>query len=141
MLGDEKPPGSVSGGPSEDCDPEAIVPSERLVDAAPRLAAEGRPALPCRWQEWPEEDQKAPLIPRGHLNATTDPGRIVQWWGRFPKAMIGSPVPPHLVVLDIDPRNGGSVAALEALAGLLPDTLIVWSGRGDGGHHRFYRRP
>jgi hypothetical protein len=50
-------------------------------------------------------------------------------------------VPESLLVIDVDPRNGGSLTELESLTGPLPETLIVWSGRNDGGHHRFYRHP
>ncbi|MDA1267303.1 MAG: bifunctional DNA primase/polymerase, partial [Planctomycetota bacterium] len=44
--------------------------------------------------------------------------------------------------LDIDPRNGEIVEALEELAGgPLPQTLTAWSGRGDGGRHFYFLRP
>ena len=46
-------------------------------------------------------------------------------------------VDPRLLVLDVDPRNGGSLDAL----GPLPETLTCWSGRGDGGVHRYFLRP
>jgi len=55
--------------------------------------------------------------------------------------MIGAPVPQTLIVVDIDPRNGGSIDALEALCVPLPDTLTAWSGRGDGGRHLYFLRP
>lgn len=48
-----------------------------------------------------------------------------------------------MFVLDIDPRNGGdeSLTRLERRYGVMGDTLAVVSGRGDGGVHRYYRRP
>jgi len=55
--------------------------------------------------------------------------------------MIGARVPEILVVLDIDPRNGGSYEALTVVLGPLPDTLTTWSGRGDGGCHLYFFRP
>ncbi|WP_284392741.1 bifunctional DNA primase/polymerase [Devosia yakushimensis] len=47
-----------------------------------------------------------------------------------------------LLVVDADPRNGGE-ASLAKLAQdfTLPETPMVWSGRGDGGHHIYWRAP
>jgi hypothetical protein len=46
-----------------------------------------------------------------------------------------------MIVLDVDPRNGGrdTLAALEARHGVLPPTLGVYTG--GGGEHRWYRAP
>jgi Bifunctional DNA primase/polymerase, N-terminal len=55
--------------------------------------------------------------------------------------MIGAKVPDSAVVIDIDPRNGGSLEALETITGTLPDTLTAWSGRNDGGRHLYFKRP
>lgn len=90
---------------------------------------------------------KAPAIPNppghGMLDATIDTDQIRQWWHCYPGANIGVRVPETMVVIDLDPRNGGleSLAALGAQYGTLPDTLTTLSGRGDGGWHKFYRRP
>jgi hypothetical protein len=46
-------------------------------------------------------------------------------------------VPASLLVIDVDPRNGGDMAAL----GDLPPTLTCWSGREDGGRHLYFLRP
>jgi hypothetical protein len=81
---------------------------------------------------------------RGVLDATTDVDAITAWWtGPYKNANIGGRILPALVVIDVDPRHGGdqSIAALEKQNGLLPETLTTISGRGDGGSHRFYRRP
>jgi hypothetical protein len=43
--------------------------------------------------------------------------------------MIGARVPDSLLVIDIDPRNGGSLEALTNQVGALPETLTAWSGR------------
>ena len=84
---------------------------------------------------------KSPRTEHGHLDATRDEAQIRAWWDRWPQAMIGAPVPDTMLVIDIDPRNGGSIDALEALVGPLPDTLTAWSGRGDGGRHFYFLRP
>jgi hypothetical protein len=80
----------------------------------------------------------------GVHDATTDTEVISSWWGgRFAGCNIGGRVPESMFVLDVDPRNGGldSLTELETKHGTLPETLTTVSGRGDGGCHRFYRRP
>jgi hypothetical protein len=109
-----------------------------LTTAALELAANGWPVFPCRWCG---ESAKAPLTINGHLDATTDPDTIKIWWTRWPYAMIGAAVPDSLLVIDIDPRNGGDLEQLVALVGDLPPTLTAWSGRNDGGSHLYFLRP
>jgi hypothetical protein len=116
-----------------------------LIGWALAYAKNGTPVFPCKW--WDGVGSKAPLVPPpGFHLASTDPAQIADWWIRWPYALIGSPVPATRCAIDIDPRNGGSVERLEKLANaqngaLLRPTLTVWSGRNDGGHHLFYRRP
>jgi hypothetical protein len=97
------------------------------------------------WEVFPckphDPGGKAPLTRNGHLDATMDPDQIKAWWIRWPNAMIGARVPESLLVIDVDPRNGGSLAELESLTGPLPATLTAWSGRDDGGRHLYFRRP
>lgn len=73
------------------------------------------------------------LAPNGRNSATMDLETIKSWWGRYPKANIGIPTGPEsgLVVVDIDPRNGGHP---ERLPCNLPMTPIVITG-GDGWHY------
>ncbi|UKF78921.1 bifunctional DNA primase/polymerase [Clavibacter californiensis] len=98
-----------------------------------RLAEAGWAVLPL--------DGKRPVTPHGHLDATTDPNTIRRLWGDQ-DWNVGSPVPHNLLVLDVDPRNGGSVEELEQRAGAaLPPTLEVISGRRDGGRHLYFMRP
>jgi len=105
------------------------------LDAALALAAAGWLIFPVRG--------KIPAIPggRGVLDATVDPGQIRTWWGRYRGANIGARVPDGLLVIDVDPRNGGALAALEAGNDTLPETLTCWSGREDGGRHLYFRWP
>jgi Bifunctional DNA primase/polymerase, N-terminal len=102
------------------------------------LAAHGWDVFPCKWRG---KNAKAPLTTNGHLDASRNPDQITTWWTRWPSAMIGAPVPESLLVVDIDPRNGGSLTELESLTEALPPTLTAWSGRNDGGHHLYYLRP
>ena len=79
----------------------------------------------------------------GHLDATTDTTTIVAWWNKYPNANIAARVPAGMFALDCDPRSGGleSLNKLVMANGPLPETLITVSGRLDGGHHYFFRRP
>ncbi len=103
------------------------------LDDALALAAAGWPIFPL--------NGKVPAIAGGRrvLDATVDPEQIRTWWSRYQCANIGARVPDGLLVIDVDPRNGGDLAALEAGNEPLPPTLAVWSGRGDGGRHLFFR--
>src|SRR5690606_31069347 len=111
-----------------------------MLAAALDLAASGWAVFPCKWHIYGDH-AKAPLTAHGHHEATRDPDVIRSWWRQWPPALIGAPVPESLLVLDLDPRNGGTVDALTEAAGPLPPTLTVWSGRGDGGRHWYYLRP
>lgn len=109
------------------------------VEAALALIGNGWAVFPCQWQG---PSAKAPLIGGGFKSATTDPEQVRRWWGRWPHALIGAPVPLGVVVLDLDPRkNSHLLEELELKAGPLPVTLTTLSGRGDGGVHLYYRRP
>jgi hypothetical protein len=110
-----------------------------MVAAALELAGKGWAVLPCR--ERPGVGAKAPYLTHGFHEASTDPDVIAAWWRRWPYALIGCPVPETLLVLDIDPRNGGSYDALTDALGPLPPTLTSWSGRADNGRHLYLRRP
>src|SRR5699024_406806 len=84
---------------------------------------------------------KAPYLANGFKGASSDPGQVQSWWQQWPNALIGVAIPDHLIVLDIDPRNGATLKALEAVTGPLPETLTSWSGRGDGGRHLWFHKP
>jgi Bifunctional DNA primase/polymerase, N-terminal len=109
-----------------------------MLEAAWELAAVGWEVFPCKWTG---PHAKAPMTVNGHLNATTDPDKIKLWWTKWPNAMIGAKVPDSAIVIDVDPRNGGSLGDLEARVGPWPATLTAWSGRNDGGRHLYWRRP
>ncbi len=106
--------------------------SVRMLDHALRYAARGWAVLPLAG--------KTPHNRRGVTDATTDVEIITSWWTRWPDANIGARVPQSCVVLDVDPRNGGSIDML--FAGFEPTlTLTALSGRRDRGAHLYYRRP
>jgi len=105
------------------------VPGGVTVHGAIELALNGWSVLPLHG--------KVPYTAHGVHDATKDPDTIRSWWCRWPHANIGAKVPASLLVLDIDPRHGGSIQGL----GPLPPTLTCWSGRGDGGRHLYFARP
>jgi hypothetical protein len=109
-----------------------------MLEAALDLAEHGWRVFPCI-PTGPKA--KAPFTANGFKDATTDLDTIRQWWQEHPDALIGTPVPDALLVLDLDPRHGGTVDALEAFVGRLPITLTVWSGRADGGRHLYFHNP
>jgi len=86
---------------------------------------------------------KHPRTAHGFKDATTDEARIEEWWSEWPDANVGIATGPEsgLLVLDIDPRNGGdeSFDDLTAKLGRLPETPEVITG--GGGRHLFFRYP
>jgi len=83
---------------------------------------------------------KRPITGHGYKDATDDRAKLVPQWKQRPKANIGIATGQRsrLVVLDVDPRNGGgeSLAALIEVHGPLPVTATVDTG-GDGEHYYF----
>lgn len=91
---------------------------------------------------------KDPIVPKwrsgnGHLDATVDVEQIREWWTRWPTANIGIACDERsgLLVLDIDPRNGGDdeLHELERVQGELPRTPLGLTG--GGGLHYVFQRP
>jgi hypothetical protein len=88
---------------------------------------------------------KLPAVSRdegghGFLDATTDPEQIAQWWLHSPDANVGIRPPAGVVVVDVDPRDGGDVNLVRWLRDHgreLPPTLTVHTG--GGGLHAFFR--
>lgn len=83
---------------------------------------------------------KHPRVMRGKDDATADPETVARWWSMWPDANIGIRPAPGVVVLDIDPRNGGGtqVVRMQRRYGTLPATRTARTG--GGGLHIWYRR-
>lgn len=84
------------------------------------------------WRVFPVRG-KAPLTAHGFKDATTDPAEIDRWLKQFPDCgwAVATGETSGIVVLDIDPRNGGDPDLLD-----LPATLA--SRTGGGGLHFFF---
>ena len=109
-------------------------PTNPRLLAALAYAKRGWRVFPCR------PKTKEPATTHGFKDATTDKATIIRWWRRMPAAnvAIATGAVSGLVVLDVDPRNGGlrSLAELERVHGSLPETPRVSTG-GDGEHYYF----
>jgi hypothetical protein len=86
---------------------------------------------------------KHPRIKDWPRTATRDPDLITRWWTQWPEANIGilTGAKSGILVVDIDPRNGGDLTVddLEAEHGKFPPT--VESHTGGGGRHLAYQHP
>lgn len=129
--------------------------ASELLDAALDYAATGWPVFPAGRTKRPRIVRAHPPGVRcrgecgrdghGFHDGTTDPATVRRWWGvEYPGALIAARIPGPLIVVDTDPRHGGE-DALRALAAehgaTIPATLTAWSGRNDGGRHRYYLHP
>ena len=83
---------------------------------------------------------KHPWTAHGFKDASTDADTIRTWWQKWPDAnvAIATGKRSNLLVLDIDPREGGDthLAGLQEEHGQLPRTLT--SQTGGGGVHYFF---
>jgi len=85
---------------------------------------------------------KHPRTPNGVKDASTDAATVTRWWTQWPRAHIAIACGASgLLVVDVDPRNGGdtSLADLEATHGPLPETPRQLTG--GGGVHILLCRP
>jgi hypothetical protein len=82
------------------------------------------------------------LTPHGMNDATTDLARVFWCWERSPRLNIGLNCEASgLVVLDVDPRNGGEDGLHEAIAVLGPLPRTVEAHSGGGGQHLLFKHP
>lgn len=107
-----------------------------MLEAAVSYAKDGLPIFPCT------PGDKNPLTPHGFKDSSTEAPQIRRWWTQWPDANIGIATgkTSGLLVLDVDPRNGG-FESLEALfpPGKRPRTAMQITG--GGGLHIFFEHP
>lgn len=108
-----------------------------VSQAAANYAAQGIPVLPLRPRS------KAPATSHGKNDATCDQQQIAVWFPTDTDRNIGilTGERSRLLVLDIDPRNGGDAGfeRFERTYGKLPVTKRAITG--GGGFHLFFRLP
>ena len=139
----KRPSHEIGGGRSRDETPQS------RLDAALSYGRCGWPVLPihsveggrcsCRRRGcW--SPGKHPHTEHGLKDATTNEEVIRDWWTEWPDANVGvvTGESSGLVVIDIDPRNGGNEALeeLERKHGRLPDTATVQTS--GGGRHLYF---
>ncbi|GIG02525.1 bifunctional DNA primase/polymerase [Catellatospora citrea] len=127
--------------------------------AALRYAANGWPVFmlgrskrpvalcpPCeaaRKAKTPHDPQACPCLTcHGFYAAMTDPHRIAAMLAAVPRGLLAirTGVASGLVVIDVDPRHGGTPSLQALIArGLTPPTRYVRTG--DNGLHLYYRHP
>jgi Bifunctional DNA primase/polymerase, N-terminal len=95
-------------------------------------------ALIRGWPIFPVGRDKRPLVEHGYCDASSDPDVIVEWWRRWPDALIGSPTGTYFAVLDVDVKNGawGFDTLAELGVGVLPDTPMAHTP--SGGLHLYF---
>ena len=86
---------------------------------------------------------KHPRTAHGVKDATTDEAVIRAWWRRWPDANVGIATgkASDLVVIDVDPRHGGShsMVQLSQIFEGVENTLRVQTGGTDGGYHLYFK--
>jgi hypothetical protein len=128
-----------------------IAGNASLLDSALGYAASGWPVLPlhaikgghCTCNKSCRSPGKHPRTRNGLKDATVNTGKISQWWKQWPDANIGilTGSASGLIVLDVDPRNGGdhTLSGLLSDYGSLPETLETETG--GGGSHILFAYP
>src|SRR5262249_36033950 len=132
-----------------------IAPAENpspLLAAALGYLSHQCAVFPC-WEVTPDSsDCASPRHPRpphnpprpqtGVTHAPPAPAPVTRWWSEWPRAHLAIACGPSgLLVVDVDPRNGGdaSLSDLEARYGPFPDTPRQLTG--GGGLHLLLARP
>ena len=84
-----------------------------------------------------------PLTSHGFKDATTAPEMIRKWWSRWPDANVAIPTGrvSGLLVLDVDPRNGGDENWKALITSNPPLPITAKQRSGGGGLHICFRYP
>ena len=100
--------------------------------AALKLAARGIRVFPCK-------PDKTPYTLHGYKDATCGPETIIEWWKRWPSALIGIPTGAisGFDVLDVDRRHQEAVEWYQRNRSRLPQTRIHRTG--SGGLHLLFK--
>ena len=97
----------------------------------------------CREGATCKQSAKHPWTRNGFKDGTTDQAKIKRWWQEHPDANIGivTGETSGIVVIDVDPRNGGdkSIKELIERLGKIPPGPVVKTG--GGGWHIFALYP
>lgn len=108
----------------------------------------------CRNSHSCTKQGKHPRTRFGHNEATTDEGKIIDWWEQYSKANIGlvTGLESGIIVLDVDVKDGGhySLADLEdyykqnlGMENEFYDSIsgTLTTKTGSGGNHYYFKYP
>lgn len=113
-------------------DPEP--PGHDLAHAAVQYAVHGWPVFPCVPQG---KEPLGRLVPKGCLQASTDPEQVRKWWQKAPHANIGLATGIAFDVFDVD--AGGEVGWRKLMGatadGRMPSGPTARTGHGE---HRYF---
>ena len=119
----------------------ALKLASRDLSVLPMHSARG--GCTCRAGSACERAGKHPITSHGVNDATTKRDQIKSWWTEHPDANIGIATGQQsgILVLDIDPRNGGTQTLQRLEKDLVPLPPTVTSNTGGGGEHRIFEYP
>lgn len=125
-----------------------------ILDAAMHYAGRGWYVLPlhsvradgsctCSNSHCEKSRGKHPRTEHGHDDASRDERRIVAWWRRWPDANVGvrAGAESNVIVIDIDPRNGGDDSLHEMVMRFGPLPVTPRALTGGGGAHYYFAHP
>ena len=122
----------------------APLTKDELLGKATRLMRHGFSVLPLKMPAAGDaRSGKVPACKNGVKDATNSPKKFKKLVESLPKFNLGIATgePSDIVVIDIDPRNGGNetFAALKRKLGPLPKTVTVKTG--GSGMHLYFKAP
>jgi hypothetical protein len=132
------------------CTKPAAIREDSPLEAALSYAARGWPVFPCHTPtnegacSCAKQDcnsvGKHPRTASGVKDATLDEATIRDWWQRWPDAnvAIATGKTASIVVLDIDPRNGGDESLELIQSGIEAFPNTVQAITGGGGQHLYF---
>ena len=114
----------------------SLISSSHLLKSALSLAANEIYVLPVK-------TDKTPFIKNWQNDASKNPKVINEWWSEWPTANIGIHTgKSKLVVIDIDPRNGGDKSFNHLIETYGKEWLSKFKvNTGGGGTHFYYAEP
>jgi hypothetical protein len=128
---------TLGGSPSTARAAKSVYLRAEMLDVCERYVVDRR------WHLHPMRDDKKPLTPHGYYDATTDLNTVREWLERWPEASMALACgKSEVVIVDVDPRNGGD-ASFESLLDettqeLLKAPSVVTPG---GGRHLYFAAP
>lgn len=121
----------------------ALLYAAKGYKVLPIYGAEKGGACSCSQGAECSRPAKHPMTNNGVKAATEDPGAINAYWKKWPNANVGIATGEKsgIVVLDIDPQNGGQKSLEAAIAELGSLPLTPKTRSGGGGHHYIFSYP